>query len=77
MKNRSRPGSAPIILLYVLNQSVTSVRSAWRFIDLFERLNLAVEPHYALNRFQPTHSITQKQLENTLGRPMYAEHSAR
>lgn len=58
-------------LIYVLNQSVTSVRSAWRFIDLFERLSLAVEPHYALNRFQPNHSITQKQLESTLGRPMY------
>ena len=60
-------------LIYVLNQSVTSVRSAWRFIDLFERLSLAVEPHYALNRFQLTHSITQKHLENTLGRPMYTK----
>ncbi len=58
-------------LMYVLNQSVTSVRSAWRFIDLFERLSLAVEPHFALNRFQPAHGITQKQLENTLGLPMY------
>ena len=58
-------------LIYVLNQSVTSVRSAWRFIDLFERLSLAVEPHFALNRFQPAHSITQKHLENTLGHPMY------
>jgi pilus assembly protein CpaE len=58
-------------LIYVLNQTVTSVRSAWRFIDLFERLNLAVEPHFALNRFQLTHIITQKQLENTLGRSMY------
>jgi pilus assembly protein CpaE len=57
--------------LYVLNQSVTSVRSAWRFIDLFDRLSLAVEPHYALNRYQPNHSITQKHLENTLGRPIY------
>jgi pilus assembly protein CpaE len=58
-------------LIYVLNQTVTSVRSAWRFIDLFERLNLAVEPHFALNRFQLNHTITQKQLENTLGHPMY------
>ncbi len=58
-------------LIYVLNQSVTSVRSAWRFIDLFERLTLAVEPHFALNRFQPAHSITQKHLENTLGHAMY------
>ncbi len=58
-------------LIYVLNQSVISVRSAWRFIDVFERLSLAVEPHFLLNRFQLTHSITQKQVENTLGRPMY------
>jgi Flp pilus assembly CpaE family ATPase len=58
-------------LIYVLNQSVTSVRSAWRFIDLFERLSLAVEPRYALNRYQLSHSITQKQMENTLGRSMY------
>jgi Flp pilus assembly CpaE family ATPase len=58
-------------LIYVLNQTVTSVRSAWRFIDLFKRLSLAVEPHFALNRFQVNHSITQKQLENTLGHPMY------
>src|SRR5205085_7545906 len=42
-----------------------------RFIDLFERLSLAVEPRYVINRHQLTHSITQKQLENTLGRPMY------
>lgn len=59
-------------LLYVLNQSVTSVCSAWRFVDLFERLSLAVEPRYVLNRFQTTHNITQKQLEGTLGHPMYA-----
>lgn len=58
-------------LLYVLTQSVASVRSAWRFIDLFDRLSLAVEPHYVLNRYQPSHSITQKHLENTLGKPMY------
>ncbi len=58
-------------LFYVLNQSVISVRSAWRFIDVFERLSLAVEPHFLLNRFQRTHSITQKQLEDTLGREMY------
>jgi len=58
-------------LLYVLSQSVISVRSTWRFIDLFERLSLAVEPHYVINRFTPAHSISQKQLENTLGHAMY------
>jgi pilus assembly protein CpaE len=61
-------------LLYVLNQSVTSVRSAWRFIDLFDRLNLsAVEPQYVLNRYQTDHSITDKQLETTLGHRMYMQ----
>jgi len=59
-------------LLYVLNQSVASVRAAWRFIDLFERLSLAVEPHYVLNRFNPAHAISVKQLETSLGHPMYA-----
>lgn len=59
-------------LIYVLTQSVISVRSAWRFIDLFERLGLgAVEPQYAINRFTPSHTITDKQLASTLGRPMY------
>ena len=58
-------------LLYVLNQSVASVRAAWRFVDLFERLSLAVEPHYALNRFDPAHAISPKQLESSLGQPMY------
>ena len=58
-------------LFYVLNQSVISVRSAWRFIDVFERLALAVEPHFLLNRLQRAHNITQKQLEDTLGRAMY------
>ncbi len=59
-------------LFYVLNQSVISVRSAWRFIDLFERLNLTtLEPQFAINRFQPGHTISDKQLETTLGRPMY------
>ena len=59
-------------LLYVLNQSVISVRSAWRFIDLYERLEVGgLDPQYAVNRFVPSHTITTKQLESTLGHPMY------
>jgi pilus assembly protein CpaE len=59
-------------LLYVLNQSVISVRSAWRFIDLYERLDVGgLDPQYAVNRFVPNHTITTKQLESTLGHPMH------
>jgi pilus assembly protein CpaE len=59
-------------LLYVLNQSVISVRSAWRFIDLYERLQVGgLDPQYAVNRFVANHTVTIKQLESTLGHPMY------
>jgi pilus assembly protein CpaE len=61
-------------LFYVLNQSVTSVRCAWRFIDLFERLGLAqVEPRYLLNRFAVNHPITERQVQHTLGRTVFAK----
>ena len=61
-------------LFYVLNQSVMSVRCAWRFIDLFERLGLAnVELLYLLNRFLPNHPISEKQVEHTLGRAIFAK----
>jgi pilus assembly protein CpaE len=61
-------------LFYVLTQSVTGVRCAWRFIDLFERLGLAtLEPRFLLNRFQPSHALTEKHIEGTLGRPIYAK----
>jgi pilus assembly protein CpaE len=60
-------------LFYVLSQSVTSVRCAWRFIDLFERLGLAqVEPRYLLNKFVVNHPITDRQVQHTLGRSVFA-----
>jgi pilus assembly protein CpaE len=59
-------------LFYVLQQSVAAARSAWRFIDLFERLGLsALEPKYLLNRYRPSHPISDRQIESTLGRPIY------
>jgi len=60
-------------LLYVLNQSVVSVRCAWRFIDLLERLGIqGLEAHYVVNRFSPSSAIGDKQMESTLGHEMWA-----
>jgi len=60
-------------LLYVLNQSVVSVRCAWRFIDLFERLGIhGLEAHYIVNRFSPSSAIGDRQVESTLGREIWA-----
>jgi len=61
-------------LFYVLNQSIAAVRSAWRFIDLFERLKLpALEPRFILNRYDPSRPLTEKAIEATLARPIYAK----
>jgi len=61
-------------LFYVLNQSIAAARSAWRFIDLFERLDLTtLEPHFILNRYNPSHPLTEKAIEATLARPIYAK----
>ncbi len=60
-------------IFYVLQQSITSARCAWRFIDLFERLGLSsIQPHFILNRYRPAHPITDKQIEATLERELYA-----
>jgi pilus assembly protein CpaE len=60
-------------LFYVLEQSIVAARCAWRFIDLFERLGLsALAPKFILNRHRPLHPIGEKQIESTLGRPIFA-----
>src|SRR5271163_428175 len=59
-------------LFYVLNQSIAAARSAWRFIDLFERLGLTtLEPHFILDRYNPSHPLTDKAIESTLAKPIY------
>jgi pilus assembly protein CpaE len=61
-------------LFYVLNQSVAAARSAWRFIDLFERLGLtSLEPSFILNRYSSSHPLTEKAIESTLAKPIYAK----
>jgi pilus assembly protein CpaE len=60
-------------LFYLLDQSITSARCAWRFLDLFGRLGLSsVEPSFIIGRFQPHHPISEQQLTHTLGRPIFA-----
>jgi pilus assembly protein CpaE len=58
-------------LLYVVDQSVTSVRPAQRFLNLFERLQLkSVKPELLLNRFDPDNPITADKIERALRRPI-------
>lgn len=58
-------------VLYVLDQSVVSIRCAHRFLDLFARLHLKhVSVDLVLNRFQPSHPITVDKIEAALHRPV-------
>jgi pilus assembly protein CpaE len=60
-------------LFYVLNQSIAAARCAWRFVDLFERLGLTtLEPRFVLNRYNPAHPLTEKAIEATLAKPIFA-----
>jgi pilus assembly protein CpaE len=60
-------------LLYVVDQSVTSVRPAQRFLNLFDRLQLkSVKPEFLLNRFAPDNPITGEKIEMALRRPIMA-----
>ncbi len=61
-------------LFYVLNQSIAAARCAWRFIDLFERLGLTtLEPRFILDRYNPSHPLTEKAIEATLAKTIYAK----
>jgi len=58
-------------LLYVIDQSITSIRSAHRFLDLFERLHFkSVNLDFVLDRFRPNHPITAEKIESGLHRPV-------
>jgi len=61
-------------LLYVIDQSIAAARCAWRFVELFGRLGLnGVDPAFVLGRFSAQHPISEEQLANTLGRPLYGK----
>jgi pilus assembly protein CpaE len=61
-------------LFYLINQSIAAARCAWRFVDLFERLGLTrLEPRFVLNRYNPSHPLTEKAIEATLAKPIFAK----
>ena len=58
-------------VLYVLDQSITAVRAAQRFLDLFERLKLKhVSLDLLLNHYRPAHSISLEKIRTALHRPV-------
>ncbi len=60
-------------LYYVINQSIASVRCAWRFLDLFGRLGISgVEPGFLLNCYSSHLPVSEEQIYHTLARPIYA-----
>jgi pilus assembly protein CpaE len=60
-------------LMYVVEQSVTSVRPAQRFLGLFERLNLPhTELRFVLNRFDPANPFTMARIEEALKTRLWA-----
>jgi pilus assembly protein CpaE len=61
-------------LYYVLNQSIAAARCAWRFVDLFERLGLTMlEPRFVLDQYYAAHPLTDKAIEATLAKPLFAK----
>ena len=60
-------------IFYVLDQSLESVRGAWKFMELLERLGTStVEPKFLINRFVPRHPITEDRIVGTLTQPIFA-----
>jgi pilus assembly protein CpaE len=58
-------------VLYVLDQSITAVRAAQRFLDLFERLKLKhVSLDLLLNHYRPAHSVSLEKIQAALHRPV-------
>ena len=58
-------------VLYVLDQSITGVRAAQRFLDLFERLKLKhVALDLLLNHYRPSHSVSLEKIQDALHRPV-------
>lgn len=58
-------------VFYILDQSITSVRCAHRFLDLFDRLHLKdVRIQLVLNRSAPEHPVTIDKIETALHHPI-------
>jgi pilus assembly protein CpaE len=60
-------------LLYVLDQSITAVRAAQRFLTLYESLELKKrQPQVIVNRYRPEDVITLERIETALQLPVFA-----
>ncbi len=60
-------------LFYLIDQSVPSMRSALRFVDLLNRLHLAgPQPSFVLSRYSAAQPIGESQIAETLSRPLFA-----
>lgn len=60
-------------LLYVLDQSVTAVRAARRFLELYDSLELSErQPHLIVNRYRSDDAVTLGQIETALHLPVFA-----
>ena len=58
-------------VLYVLEQSITGVHAAQRFLDLFDRLNLKhVSLDLLLNHYRPSHAVSLERIHDALHRPV-------
>jgi pilus assembly protein CpaE len=59
-------------LLYLVDQTVTAIRAAQRFLSLFQRLGLRdVQPSFVINRYVASSPITRERIETALGQPVY------
>ena len=60
-------------LLYIIDQTVTAIRAAQRFLELYQRLGLRdVKPSFVLNRHTAANPITTERIEAALGQAIYA-----
>lgn len=60
-------------LLYVVEQSVASVRAAQRFLEMFERLHLTgLDLQFVLNRYDPASPFADVKIAAALHRPLVA-----
>jgi pilus assembly protein CpaE len=60
-------------LFYIIDQSIAAARSAVRFMDLFGRLHIEVEPAFILNRYDARRPVTEELISRTLARPLDAK----
>ena len=60
-------------LLYVLDQTITAVRAAQRFLNLYESLELGQhQPQLIVNRYRPGDVVTLERIEAALHLPIFA-----